>query len=416
MPKQKVAKEKNLIPALSLESGKVVLLLGKAEPEKIEIFALEKVPGYGIRQGRIINMEKALESIQSVREAVESKCNIMIDRALVGITGEHITGVSSKGFVGIDNPNLEIKREDVEKALELAKAISVPTGREVIYVHPNSFTVDEQKGIKEPVGMIGVRLEAHAYILTAQSTVLRNIEKTLNLAGIKPINMVFQPIAASLAVLQEDELAQGTGIVDIGKETTSVALWFDGELIHTAVIPIGGDHITNDIAIGLRVPKTYAEELKIKEGVATTKLIKSDEQIKIEDRRGRKTYLLEKKILAAIIEPRVEEIFEFVHKELMRSGLADRLAGGIALVGGTSQLKGIVEVAEEILNLPVSLGRPWGFYYEGKTIEDPSLAASLGLLRMAQLFPDETGIEESKTLSGFGGFFKRVWSFIKENF
>jgi len=408
--------DRSFIAGLSLDSGKIAMIVGKPGGGNIEVLALEKVPGGGIKQGKIINMEKALESIAQAREALEKKLDVSIDRAIVGITGEHITGVSSKGFVGVDNPGLEIKKEDVEKALELARAISVPTGREVIYVHPNSFTVDEQKGIKEPVGMIGVRLEAQAYIVTAQSTVLRNIEKTLKLAGIKPINLVFQPIAASLAVLGEDEMIQGTGVIDIGKETTSVALWYEGELIHTAVIPIGGDHITSDIAIGLRISKSYAETIKIRESVASSKLVKSDEQVKIEDRRGKKSYLLEKKILAAIIEPRVEEILEFAHKEIMRSGLADRLAGGIFLVGGTSNLPGIVEVAEEIFNLPVSPGRPWGFIYEGKPVEDPSLASCLGLLRMAQLFPDEAGFDEGGSLAGIGGFLKKVWIFIKENF
>jgi cell division protein FtsA len=403
--------------AIDLGSSKVATVVGEiTDGESVKVMGFGYAPSQGLKDGQVINIEKAVQSIRESVNLAEKMAGIEIKSAFVGITGEHIKGISSKGFTAVTNPNEEIQKRDVENVLRQAKAISIPMGREVIYVHPNTYIVDEQRGIKDPIGMIGVRLEVETYILTAQSTVLRNVEKTFERAEINPLKIFFQPIAASIAVLEEEEMNQGVALVDIGKGTTDIAVWYEGNLVHTASMALGGDYITSDIAHLLRTPKSYAEELKIKYGTASERFVKEGEKIKIEGIRGRKNYVVERKYLAAIIESRLEEILRFVHQELLRSGYLDKIGAGVVLVGGTALLRNIQDFAEELLNLPVVVGKPKNLSGLVEPMMNPAFAVSIGLLKMGHRLSKNFPLNEDMSSTGIIDLLKKIWQFMKDNF
>ena len=403
--------------AIDLGSGKIATVVGEiVNGEGVRVLGFGYAPSQGLKDGQAINIEKAVQSIRESVNLAEKMAGIEIKSAFVGITGEHIKGISSKGFTAVSDSNEEIQKRDVENVLRQARAISIPMGREVIYVHPNTYIVDEQRGIKDPVGMIGVRLEVETYILTAQSTVLRNIEKTFERAEIKLLKFFFQPIAASLSVLEEEEMQQGAALVDIGKGTTDIAVWYEGNLVHTASIKIGGDFITSDIAHLLRTPKSYAEEMKIKYGIASERFVKEGEKVKIEGIRGRKNYIVDRRYLAAIIESRLEEILKFVHQELLRSGYLDKIGAGVVLVGGTALLRNIHDFAEDLLNLPVVVGKPQKISGLVEPMLNPSFAVSIGVLKMGYKFRKEFPLDEDVSQTGILDILKKIWQFMKDNF
>jgi len=403
--------------AIDLGSSKIATVVGEiVNDEILRILGFGYAPSQGLKDGQVINIEKAVQSIKESVKLAEKMASVEIKSAFVGITGEHIKGISSKGFTAVTNPNEEIQKKDVENVLRQARAISIPMGREVIHVHPNTYIVDEQGGIKDPVGMIGVRLEVETYILTAQSTVLRNIEKTFERAEIRLPKIFFQPLAASLAVLEEEEMQQGVAVVDIGKGTTDVAVWHEGNLVHIASLRMGGDYITSDIAHLLRTPKRYAEEMKIKYGIASERYVKEGEKVKIEGISGRKNYIVDRRYLAAIIESRLEEILKFVHQELLRSGYLDKIGAGVVIVGGTALLRNIQDFAEDLLNLPVVTGKPKKITGLVEPMMNPSFAVSIGLLKMGYKFRKDFPMDEDMSQAGVRDIMKKIWKFLKENF
>jgi cell division protein FtsA len=311
---------------------------------------------------------------------------------------------------------MEVTEGDMLQSLDQAKAVSVPMGREIVFVHPNSFVLDDQRGIRDPVGMIGTRLEVEAYVVTAQSTVLRNMERSFERASLEPLRFVFQPVAASYAVLEDDDMMQGAAVVDIGKGTTDLAIWYDGNLVHTSVLTIGGEHVTNDLAIGLKTSKAYAEELKLKYGAASTNLVPESELVKVESIQGNREFMGERKLIAAIIEPRIEEILKFVQQEILRSGYADKLLGGVFLVGGTSQLLGIQETAEEVFNMPVSVGRARNVFGNIDWVRNPSFVSCVGLLKIWQRSRDNLLLNGKGPKGGIRGILSSMGRFLKENF
>ncbi|RKY97712.1 MAG: cell division protein FtsA [Candidatus Hydrothermota bacterium] len=408
--------EQRRLLAIDLGSGKIAAIVAEINAgNEVRVLGIGKAPSTGMRAGRIVNIEKTASSIaQAVSQAIQM-AKADYKQVVVGITGDHIKGVTSRGFIAISNPHLEITQEDVERVLEQAKTISIPMGREVIYVHPNSYTIDDQKGVKEPVGMIGIRLEVEAYIVTAQSTVLMNIRRALSKADVENPQLLFQPIAASMAVLRPQDMEQGVVLIDIGKDTTDIAVWYEGDLVHTVVIPIGGSFITNDIAIGLKIPVDKAEEVKLAYGVASPKFVEDeDEHFEVESTKRLKVFKTRE--LAYIIEARVAEILELAREKIDQSDQAGRLAGGVVLVGGTSKLKGIDLLAEEILGLPVNIGEPYGVTGLIEPITDPSFAVVVGLPRLAKLATTKGLIGDEIGGSGWKELLRRIWTIIKENF
>jgi len=264
--------------------------------------------------------------------------------------------------------------------------------------------------------MIAVKLEVEAYILSAQSTVLRNIERTLERANIEALGLIFQPIAASFGCLDEDEFNQGIAVIDIGKGTTDIAVWYDGDLLHTSVRSIGGEHITNDIAIGLKIPKNYAEELKRDHGSASLKYVKEGEEITIESFAERESYTIERKLLSAIIEPRIEEILKFAHEEILKTGQAEKLAAGVTIVGGTAQLSNLREFAEDIFNLPVTIGTPRKVSGLTEAFMTPAYVSSVGLMRIGAKLKTDSLTDKFKGAGGIKGWLRSFLNVLRENF
>ncbi len=405
--------------AIDLGSGKVAAIVAEVGLNKeVRVLGVGRTRSTGIRNGRIVNIEKTALSVKEAAQQAYQMAKSEFDSVVVGITGEHIKGATSRGLIAISNPHLEITEDDVSRVISQAKTISIPMGREVIYVHPNSYTIDDQKGIKEPVGMIGMRLEVEAYIVTAQSTVIMNIKRALSKGGIENPILMFQPIAASAAVLKQQDMDQGVALVDIGKDTTDIAVWYDGDLVHTAVIPLGGQLITNDIAIGLKIPVDKAEEVKLEHGVASVALAEEtdDDNIQVDGIYGQRVKFFSRKDVAYIIEARVMEIFEFVREKLEQSDRFSKLVGGVVLVGGTSNLPGIEYVAEEVLSLPVFVRKPYDVTGVIDPIMDPAYAVAAGLPRLALIAETKGGIETPDRGRSFKEFIRNVWQIIKENF
>jgi cell division protein FtsA len=405
------------IAGIDMGSGKISVVIGELSDRRdLRIVGAAHNTSKGIREGHIVSPERTVAAIIEAVNTASEMAGFDVKSAMVGITGRHLMGQTSKGFVPINRDSLEVTEADVVQSLDQAKAVSVPMGREIIYVHPNSFVLDDQKGIRDPVGMIGTRLEVEAYIVTAQSTVLRNMERSFERADVDPIRFIFQPLAASYAVLEDEDMMQGAAVVDIGKGTTDLAIWYDGNLVHTSVLAIGGEHVTNDLAIGLKTSKAYAEELKLKYGAASTRLVPESELVKVESIQGNKEFLGERKLIAAIIEPRIEEMLKFVQQEILRSGYADRLLGGIFLVGGTSQLAGIRETAEEVFNMPVSVGRARNVFGSIDWIRNPAFVSCVGLLKIWQRSRDNLILNHQGSAKGIKSILRQVGRFFKENF
>ncbi len=405
--------------AIDLGSGKVAAIVAEVGLKgEIRVLGVGRAKSTGIRGGRIINIEKTAISVKEAAQQAYQMAKSEFDSVLVGITGSHIKGATSKGLIAISNPHLEITQEDVYRVINQAKTISIPMGREVLYVHPNSYTIDDQKGIKEPIGMIGMRLEVEAYIVTAQSTVIMNIKRALSKGGIEDPVLMFQPIAASAAVLKQQDMEQGVALVDIGKDTTDIAVWYEGDLVHTAIVPIGGQLITNDIAIGLKIPVEKAEELKVEHGVASVAIAEEtdDDSIEVAGVPGHRVKVFSKKDIAYIIEARVMEIFEFVREKLEQSERFSRLVGGVVLVGGTANLPGIEYVAEEVLGLPVFVRKPQNVIGVTDLIMDPSYSVVVGLPRLAVIAETKGGLETRERKQSIMDFLKNVFQFLKENF
>lgn len=407
--------------ALDIGSGKVVALVGERDEKgDLRILGHGVSKSLGIRKGVVVNIEKSVDSVKKALDQARETSGYEIEEALVGITGGHIKGEPSRGMTSVSDKRLEVRKWDVRKAMEQAQTIFIPPDREILYVHTNTFILDGQRGIMDPVGMIAVRLEVDVYILTAQATMLRNLEMVLEKAKLVPISFVFQPLSASFAVLTEQERKQGVALVDIGKDTTDLAVWFEGELVHTAVLEIGGDLITGDIAYGLKISRQKAEDLKLRVGVASSRvlskgMVRGNEKLKIRGGSGmEEESLLERRVFVDIIEARVEELLDFVRDELYRSGVADKLAMGVYLIGGSSLMNGMKETVENMLGLPVTIGIPRGIAGDYDFLRSPAFASSVGLLRIAPVLQAEMEWEDSGGLRGLGDILRHIIGAFKD--
>lgn len=373
----------NMIVALDIGTSKVVCLVGEVTPDgEIEIVGFGSRPSRGLKRGVVVNIEATVSSIEQAVEEAERMAGCQIHSVTVGIAGNHIKSMNSHGIVAVRDR--EVNEQDLERVIDAARAVAIPADEKVLHTLPQEYLIDNQEGIREPLGMSGVRLEAKVHLVTCSINAVQNIEKCVRRCGLEVDAVVLEQLASSHAVLTDDEKDLGVCLVDIGGGTTDIAIFTHGAIRHTAVIPIAGDQVTNDIAMALRTPTINAEQLKVKYACALAQLTQADEVIKVPSVGDRPARDLSRQALAEVVEPRYEELFNLVQAEVRRSGLEDLIAGGIVLTGGTSRMEGAVELAEEIFHMPVRLARPQGVRGMEELLRNPIHATGIGLLLYAR--------------------------------
>jgi cell division protein FtsA len=372
--------ETEMFVGLDIGTTKIACIISELDANgELKIVGVGMSPSDGLRKGVVVNIDKTVRSIQKAVEEAELMAGVDVESVLVGIAGDHIRAINSKGVVAISRDDNEITDLDVVRAIDAAKAVSIPMDREILHVIPQEFVVDEQKGIKDPIGMCGVRLETQVHIITGAVTSAQNIYKSVEKAGLKVRDLVLEPLASSYAVLEKDEKELGVALVDMGGGTTDIALYFDESIRHTAVVGLGGKNVTSDIAIGIRTPVEKAEEIKKRFGCAYSSLVKSDEYISVPGVGGREQREVSKAVLASIIEPRIEEILSLALREIKRTEYADMLGAGVVLTGGCALMEGIQELSEKVFEMPVKIGVPTGFGGLTEAAKSPVHATGVGL-------------------------------------
>ncbi len=400
-----------LITGLDVGTTKVCAVIGEVTPAGgLDVIGIGTSPSRGLRKGVVVNIDSTVEAIKKAVGEAEQMAGVEVGSVYAGLSGGHIRGVNSRGVVAVSGKNKEVGPADLERALEAARAINLPPDREIIHVLPQTYVVDDQDGVKEPLGMSGVRLEVEVHIVTAAVTSVQNVIRSVNRAGLAVQDIVLEPLAASEAILSPDEKELGVLLIDIGGGTTDVALFRDGAIWHTGVLALGGDHISNDIAVGLRTPTAEAEELKKRHGCALTALVREEETVDVPSVGGRKPRQLSRQILSEIIQPRVEEIFTLVARDLARAGLEDAPAAGVVVTGGTAIMDGLPELAGQVFDLPVRRGTPEGVGGLADVVQGPIFATAVGLA----LYGIRTG--GGAFDAGDGRGVARVWEWVKELF
>ncbi|GER87275.1 cell division protein FtsA [Dictyobacter vulcani] len=373
--------QERVIVGIDVGTTKICVLVGELDRDgKLNIVGVGTCPSQGLRRGVVVNIEETVTSIAAALDRAERLSGKKITSAYVGIAGSHITSENSKGFVAISPKNRDIEQNDISRAFEVARAIAIPANRELIHVIPRGYVVDGQEGIKNPIGMSGFRLEVEAHIITGSVSSMHNLIKCVHKAHVEIEDLVLEPLASGDAVLEEGETDLGVALVDIGGGTTDVAVYTDGAIWHTIVLPVGGNLITSDIAIGLRLPVGVAEELKITYGHSDPSTIDEDDMIDLSQFMPDCDDLVPRKLLAEIIQARVDEIFSMVHEEIKKSGYDGLLPAGIVITGGTAELPGILELAGQILDLPARIGSPLGLHGLSDSINRPAFSTAVGLL------------------------------------
>ena len=347
---------------------------------ELTIVGVGNAPSEGLKRGVVVDLEKTVASIQRAVDEAERMAGVPVKAVSAGIAGDHIRSINSRGVIAVSRKDNEIGPADVDRVVEAAKAIAIPMDREIIHVIPQEFIVDDQDGIKDPVGMSGVRLEAEVHIITGAVTSAKNICRSIQRAGLKVNDLVLEPLASSHAVLGDDERNLSVVVLDLGGGTTDVAVFYEGSIRHTAILPFGGANVTNDIAIGLRTPIDKAEQLKIQHGCALAALVSSSDQVAVSGVGGRADREISRHVLASMIEPRVEEIFGMANREVKKNHFAELLGGGVVLTGGTSLMPGVQELAEQVFEMPVRLGAPAGLGGLGANVADPRFSTGVGLV------------------------------------
>jgi cell division protein FtsA len=404
----KMGKKGNVLVGLDIGTTKTCVVVGEITESGIEIVGVGSHPSDGIRKGVVVNIESTVESIKRAVAAAEDVSGYSIKSVYAGIAGTHIRGQNSLGIVAVKAR--EIDEDDMEKAIEAAKAIAVPMDREILHALPQSFVVDEQEGIRYPVGMSGVRLEAKVHVVTSGVTSLHNIINAITRAGLDINEIVLEQLAASEAVLSSDEKDLGVALLDIGGGTTKIAVFTEGCIKHTAVLPIGGNYITSDIAQGLRTPLVDAEDIKIKYGCAHLPLIPKDENIAVASVGGREPREVSRHILGRIIEPRAEEILKMAYREIMKPEFENVLSAGLVLTGGTALMEGIDALAEQVFDMPVRIGSPTGISGLTEVVNSPAYATSVGMIMYGS-----SCLAKSRAKNG-AGFLGRTFNKIAQWF
>lgn len=402
-------KSENLIVGLDIGTTKICCIVGNMTEEGLEVVGIGTSPSKGLRKGVVINIESTVAAIQKAIREAELMAGCEIKSVFAGIAGGHIKGLNSQGVIAIKNR--EVTNDDLQRVIDAAKAIAIPMDREVLHILPQEFIIDDQDGIREPLGMSGVRLEAKVHIVTGAVASAQNIIKSCNRAGADVADIVLEQLASSEAVLSADEKELGVALVDIGGGTADLAIFSEGAIKHTSVLSLGGDHLTNDIAVGLRTPMAEAEKIKQAYGCCLTSMVGKDETIEVPSVGGREPRVLARQLLAEILEPRVEEIFSLVNREIMRSGYEEMIASGIVLTGGSAILPGMPELAEQVFNLPVRRGNPQDIGGLTDVVNSPIYATGVGLVKYGSMNAQVQNFKIGET-----NIFERVSRRMKEWF
>lgn len=375
--------DKNLIVGLDIGTSKVVAIVGEVTPTgEIEIIGLGSSRSRGLKKGVVVNIESTVHTIQRAIEEAELMAGCEIHSVFAGIAGSHIRSLNSHGIVAIRDS--EVSVSDVDRVIDAARAVAIPADQKILHILPQEFLIDNQEGIKEPIGMSGVRLEAKVHMVTGSVSSAQNIVKCVRRCGLDVDDIILEQLASSYAVLTDDEKDLGVCLADIGGGTTDIAVFTDGSIHHTSVIPIAGDQVTNDIAVALRTPTQHAEDIKVQYACALTQLANSSETIEVPSVGDRAARKLARQTLAEVVEPRYEELFTLVQAELRRSGYEDMIAAGVVLTGGSSKMEGVVELAEEIFHMPVRIGMPQFVSGLSDVVKNPIYSTGVGLLIFGQ--------------------------------
>jgi len=369
----------DLIVGLDIGTSKICAVVGEIRPDgQIDIIGMGSHPSVGLRKGVVINIENTVNSIKEAVEEAETMAGCEISSVFAGIAGGHIKGFNSHGVIALKNR--EVSKRDIERVIDAARAVAIPMDREVIHTLPQEFIVDDQSGITDPTGMAGVRLEVKIHIVTGAVTSAQNIIKCANRAGLDVYDIILESLASSEAILNDEERNLGVALVDFGGGTTDLAIFSENSIKHTSVLTLGGDNLSNDIAVGIRTPFKEAEKIKIKYGCGLTSLIGQDETIKVPSVGGREPRTMGRKILGEILEPRVEEIFSLIHHEMLRSGYDELVTSGIVITGGSALLPGVPEIVEQVFNMPARIGYPVNIGGLKEIVNSPMYATAVGLV------------------------------------
>ncbi|HPQ95450.1 MAG: cell division protein FtsA [Thiothrix sp.] len=370
---------RDAIVALDIGTSKVVALVGEVtEDGRLEVTGIGSYPSRGLKKGVVVNIESTIQSIQRAVEEAELMSGMQISSVYVGIAGSHIRSLNSHGIVAIKDK--EVTPFDVDRVMDAARAVAIPADQRILHVLPQEYVIDQQEGIREPVGMSGVRLEARVHLVSAAHSAVQNIVKCVERCGLHVEDVILEQVASSYACLEEDEKDLGVCLVDIGGGTSDIAVFLNGSIYHTAVIPIAGDQVTNDIAVAVRTPTQHAEAIKVRHGCALRQLLEVEEFVEVPGVGEREARSLSTQTLASVIEPRYEELFSLVLQELRRSGYEERIGAGIVLTGGSAKMGGVVELAEEVFHMPVRIGMPRDIGGLRGEVENPIHSTGVGLL------------------------------------
>ncbi len=408
-----VKDSKNLIVGLDIGTSKIVAIVAEVTEDGLNVIGMGTQPSRGLKKGVVVNIEATMGSIQRVLEEAELMADCRISEVYTGIAGSHIRSLNSSGMVAIKEK--EVTQADIDRVVDTAKAIAIPNDQQVLHILPQEFIIDGQEDVREPLGMSGVRLEVKVHIVTGAVSAVENITKCVRRCGIEVRDIILQPLASAKAVLNDDEKELGVCLMDIGGGTTDIAVFAGGAIRHTAVIPIAGDQVTNDIAMTLRTPTKEAEELKLRYGCALRQLADPNEVIEVPGVGERAPRKLSRPMLAEVIEPRIEELYSLVQAELRRSGFEELLSSGIVLTGGSALLAGMTELGEEVFHLPVRVGIPSYVGGLSEVVRNPRYATSVGLLLEGreQFMRGEAARAQ---VSGIGGVAERMRQWFKANF
>lgn len=402
--------DKKLIVGLDIGTSKVSAVVGEVSEERgVDVIGIGIHPSRGLKKGVVVNIESTVQSIQRAVEEAELMAGCQINSVYAGIAGNHIRSLNSHGIVAIRDK--EVTANDVDRVIDAARAVAIPADQKIIHILPQEFIIDNQEGIKEPIGMSGVRLESKVHMVTGAVSAAQNIIKCVRRCGLEVDDIILQQLASSYSVLLDDEKELGVCLVDIGGGTTDIAVFTEGAIRHTAVIPIAGDQVTNDIAVALRTPTQNAEEIKVKYACALAQLATAEESIEVPSVGERPPRRLARQTLAEVVEPRYEELLTLVQAELRRSGFEDLIAAGVVLTGGSSKMEGLMELAEEILHMPVRIGAPQSVSGLTDVVRNPIYATGVGLLLFGHNNMHERGAQSVSS-----GSFKSVWDRMKSWF
>jgi cell division protein FtsA len=406
-------KPTEIIVGLDIGTTKIACIAGEVTEDGVDVIGIGTAPSKGLRRGVVVNIDATVASIQQAVDEAENMAGCEISTVYAAISGAHVRGLNSHGIVAVKDK--EVRDADIARVIDAAKAVAIPMDREVLHVLPQQYVIDDQDGIRDPLGMAGVRLEAKVHIVTTAVTSAQNVVKCANRCGLQVADIVLEPLASAQSVLEDDEKELGVAVVDIGGGTADVVVYADGAIVHTAVLPLGGGHVTNDIATVLRTPLESAEKMKKKYGCASRSLVDDGEQMEVPSVGGRGPRLLPRMTLVEVIEPRIEEIFEHVKKELMRSGYYDGLAAGVVLTGGATAMDGMTDVGESVLRLPTRRGLPTRIGGLVDVVRSPAYAAGVGLVLFGAAAGRAPSRAQAQDAAG-RGLFKRAWHRLAEMF